>query len=195
MEWSLVIDTEPTVEPVTLAQAKEHLRITHSDEDAKINRLITAARKHAEYFTARAFNSQRWLLKLECWPNVIQLPNPPAAQIIQIDYVDPNGDTQTLSTSVYYVDYKQEPGTVRLAYGQSWPALRSLHNAVVVLYQCGYGTTADSVPADIREAILAIMATSYEFREDVTTSMVTRVPEAADRLLWPYRTWLEYPWR
>jgi len=196
MEWSLAVSTAPTIEPVTTQEAKEHLRITHADEDLYIARLITAARQYAETFTQRSFINRTLELKLEYFPSVILLPNPPASSITSITYLDTAGASQTLATTVYLADYKQEPGSVRLDYGQSWPSVRAIHNPITILYVAGYGSTAATVPAGIRQAILVIVGTSYEFREDVITGPIkTAIPEAAERLLWPHRTWLEYPWQ
>ena len=198
MEWSLKINTEPTSEPVSVIEAKEHLRITHSDEDSYISRLITMARQWSETFTNRAFITQTWDLKLQCFPSVILLPRSPAISHASnaVTYVDTAGTSQTLSTSTYTIDYNQEPATVRPAYQQSWPAIRSQESPlpVTVTYQAGYGA-ATAVPAGIKQAIFAIVATSYEFREDAATSPVMRVDLASERLLWPYRVWQEYVWR
>ncbi len=40
-------------EPVSLAEAKLHLRVEHSDEDGYITALISSAREYAESFTNR----------------------------------------------------------------------------------------------------------------------------------------------
>lgn len=197
MEWTHKISSAPAAEPLTATEAKEHLRITHSDEDTYIERLITAAREWAELFTNRAFINQTWVLKLAYFPSVILLPRSPVSSVTSVEYVDTAGSTQTLATSVYASDTNNEPGTIREAYSQSWPAIRTQSSPlpVTATYVAGYGAAGSSVPAGIRQAILALVASSYEFREDLSATPVVKVPEAAERLLWPYRTWLEYPWR
>lgn len=64
----LKLTTAPTVEPVTLAEAKAHLRQDGTDEDALITMLITAARLHAENVCRRAFVTQSWDLYLDSFP-------------------------------------------------------------------------------------------------------------------------------
>ncbi len=58
------IVTEPTVEPVLLAEALDYLRVDSGDDDAQITRLITAARKYCEHITGRAFATQSILAQL-----------------------------------------------------------------------------------------------------------------------------------
>jgi len=45
---SLVITVEPAEEPVTTAEAKDHMRVDTSDDDTLIDGLITASRLYAE---------------------------------------------------------------------------------------------------------------------------------------------------
>lgn len=58
MSVSYRVVTEPTVEPVTLAQALDYLRVDSGDDDTQITRLISAARKYCEHVTGRAFATQ-----------------------------------------------------------------------------------------------------------------------------------------
>lgn len=60
--------TPPSVEPVTLAEAKIHLRVDVADDDLLITNLITAARLHAENVCRRAFVTQQYGLYLDSFP-------------------------------------------------------------------------------------------------------------------------------
>lgn len=50
----LRVTTAATAEPVTLAEAKQHLYVTHNSDDALIGAFITAARETVERQTAYA---------------------------------------------------------------------------------------------------------------------------------------------
>ena len=78
---SLQLITPPALEPVTLDEAKAHLKVDTTDDDALIERLIAAARARAEWHTGRAFLTQSWILWLDCWPplDVAEIPLPPAS--------------------------------------------------------------------------------------------------------------------
>ncbi|PQV50975.1 head-tail connector protein [Paraburkholderia sp. BL21I4N1] len=58
----------PAEEPVTVDEAKLHLRVTDSGEDALIAMLISAARVHAENVCRRVFVTQKWDLFLDAFP-------------------------------------------------------------------------------------------------------------------------------
>ena len=58
----------PAAEPVTLAEAKAHLRVVDAVEDTLISGLIKAAREEVEAATGLALISQNWRLYLDCWP-------------------------------------------------------------------------------------------------------------------------------
>ena len=60
--------TPPALEPISLQEAKAHLRVDFGDDDDYISALITAARDFAEGFTRRAFLTQSWLLALDHFP-------------------------------------------------------------------------------------------------------------------------------
>ena len=64
----LTLVTAPASEPVSLAEAKAHLRIEAADDDSLIGALITAARQSAEAHMRRALMSQTWRLSLDRFP-------------------------------------------------------------------------------------------------------------------------------
>lgn len=63
-----VILTQPTVEPVTLAEAKQHLRVDVADDDDLISVLIAGARQSAEGICRRALCTQTVKLVLDQFP-------------------------------------------------------------------------------------------------------------------------------
>ncbi|GGA54196.1 head-tail connector protein [Pelagibacterium lentulum] len=59
----------PVDEPISLAQAKAHLRIEDDAEDGLIESLIAAARTHLEAITGSALLRQTWRVVLDAWPD------------------------------------------------------------------------------------------------------------------------------
>lgn len=58
MSSAFKVVTPPTVEPITLADAKSYLRIDFTDEDNDVTRIITRARSYVETITHRALAPQ-----------------------------------------------------------------------------------------------------------------------------------------
>jgi len=189
---SLLI-TAPTAEPVTLAEAKLHLRVDDNADDVLIGALITAARQHAEHDTRRALVTQTWKLVLDAFPeSVITLDRAPVSAVVSVVYTDPDGVSQTLAPGGYQLDDITEPCRLVPAYGSSWPATRAQLNAVAVTYTCGYGAP-EAVPESIKRWMLLRIGALYENREEVLTGRaITLAPlPFVDALLAPYRL-LEY---
>ena len=189
---ALTQKTPPASEPVSLAEAKLHLKIEALDtaEDSLIQRLIVVARRRAEVSTGRALVTQTWTLALDGFPGgVIDVPRPPLSSVASITYIDPEGATQILAADRYRVDAQREPGRLTPAWDESWPATRPVSNAVEVEFVAGYGTTSDEVPEDLRQALLLIVGRYYAHREDVQAGGTppVKMPLGAKHLLLPYR--------
>ncbi len=186
---SLQLVTAPASEPVTLAEAKSHLRVTVTDDDTLITSLIVAARQWIENFTRRALITQTWDYFLDAFDDGgIEIPRPPLISVGSVKYVDNDGATQTLATSEYTADTAAERGLVRLAYGKSWPGTRTQANAVTIRFTAGYATAAD-VPGPIKSACLLMLGELYERRETaIVGTIINEVPVSAEYLLWPYRS-------
>jgi uncharacterized phiE125 gp8 family phage protein len=161
---SLQLLTPPAAEPVTLADAKAHLKLDTSDEDALVSTLVTAARARAEWHTGRAFVTQRWCLRLDAWPHgdAVEIPLPPLVGVEQVATTDASGIRTVLDATAYRVDSASEPGRVIFAHRP--PSLRA-RDCVEISFTAGYGD-ASTVPAPVKEAILEIVADLHTHRGD-----------------------------
>lgn len=181
---SLDIITPPTIEPVTLAEAKLNLSIDGTESDLLIPRKIKAAREACEQQLSRAILEQTWELAIDAFPDgAIELARPRVLSIVSVKYIDTSGVEQTLSPTAYTLDASTLPGYVLPAYGTSWPTARDgTANAVRVRFTCGYGSTVASVPESVREWINAHVALAMRHREAASDRPLTPVPHL-DRLL------------
>ena len=179
---SLTLVTPPAAEPVTLAEAKAHLKVDTTADDALITSLIVAARARAEWHTGRAIVTQSWTLWLDAWPQsgLVEIPLPPLQSVTQVK-VYAQGDTPSvLDSSVYQVDAASAPA--RLLRKSEPPANLRAVNAVEIAFTAGYGG-ASAVPQPVKQAILQIVADLYANRGDEADI----VSPAAQALLAPYR--------
>lgn len=170
--FGLTVVTAPAEEPLTLIEAKEHLRFSHDYEDGLIRSLIVAARKHCETVTGRAFITQTLRLTRDSWPSwkegyEFRLPKPPLLTVTNIQYTDVDAVTQTVSAATYVVDATSLPGRIALAYGEAWPtdAIEQI-GAVKVNYTAGYGAAA-AVPETIKAAMKLLIGHWFANREAV----------------------------
>lgn len=118
---TLVVATQPGVEPVTLVEAKNFCRQEENDDDDLITGLIQAAREYAEIFTRRSFVQKSYIQYFDFFPwyenyqhvspghnytrfassewnysQMIKLWRPPCVAVQKIMYTDPSSAVQTL---------------------------------------------------------------------------------------------------
>lgn len=163
--------TAATVEPISTAEAKLHLRIDHSTEDTLIAALIVAVREVVEDVTNRALISSTWELRLDSWPSMpLKLPKPPLVSITSIKYVDEAGVEHTVANTVYDLDIDSEPGRLFFKPNQSWPSDTLWpYGAVRIRYVAGWANAA-AVPQKIKNAMLLGIGHLYENREQVVVA-------------------------
>ena len=180
----------PATEPVTLAEAKAFLRVDGSDEDSFIETLITAARLHAESVTGRATISQSWRVVLDAWPQGwrIDLPLAPLKSLTAIRAYDADGEATVLPLADFQPQSGPAPACVFLPSGViDMPVLRD-HNGIELDYVAGYGDTPETVPEDLRHAILTLVGYWFEHRDAVIVAgSGAVVPAGFDQLVAPYR--------
>ena len=191
--------TGPAVEPLTVAEAKLHLRVDISDDDAYIGTLITAAREWVEAYLDRTLITTQLILRAAEFPTEeLELPRPPlvasgTATAVVITYTLADTTTATLSTALYRVDRTSTPGNVAPIINGTWPSdVIEDANAVAVTYWAGYGPTSASVPATIRHACLMLIGHWYERRSAVLTGTISKPLEFAVESLLASNNWGQY---
>lgn len=186
---SLRTVTPPAVEPVTLAEAKQHCRIDTDTDDAYVSALIVAAREWVESYIDEALIHQQLVMRMDGFPQEIELPRPPMASsgthtAVSITYVmNSTGSTATLETSQYRVDRDSRPGVVRTVYGGAWPSYLLDYNAVSVSWWAGRGASAASVPQGVKNAILWLVGLWYEKRMAADAANLSEIPFGVKALL------------
>ena len=182
----------PTVEPISLTDAKLHLRNPPASEDSLITLMIMAAREECENIIRRALMTQTWEKYLDSFPAAIELFYPPLQSVTSINYIDAAGNSQLLASTEYVVDDKQEPAWIVPADLKFWPLTRAVINAVTVLFVCGYGSADTAVPKAIRNWLLIRIGDLFLNRQSVVMESgsinVASVPARfVDSLLDRYR--------
>jgi len=172
---------------ITVAQAKEHLRITHADEDDYIEAITLAASEWCEEFQGRVYVQREVVDYLDSFPTEIRPRKSPLISVDSVKYYDDDGVLQTLAAATYDVGIYKEPGRISLAYNQSWPSTRAMINAVTITYQAGWAARAN-IPEEIKHAVKLMVGHLYENRETVSRVNMNSIPLGVKSLLSMKRT-------
>ncbi|GAB4525464.1 MAG: head-tail connector protein [Amphiplicatus sp.] len=181
---SLELIIPPAGEPVSLDEAKAHLRVTHGEEDGLIAVYLMAARRAVEARTGLAVLAQTWRLVLDRAPPApLALPRGPVASVSAVETVMRDGSASLVPPDLYDV----ETGLgARLAPRGPWPHTDRLIGGVRIEFAAGWPDAA-AVPEEIRHAIRLLAAHFYEHREAVATERAAALPQAVEALLSPFR--------
>ena len=189
-EIAPILTVPPAELPVSLAEAKAHLRVDYTDEDTLISAMIGAATAHLDGWSGilgRALVTQTWLAVFEDFPTgrLLRLPIG-NVQSATVSYRDDSNSSQTLNASHYYPITDSFGPALVLDGGKTWPSTYDYRpDAVSVTMVCGYGA-ASAVPEAIKAAIKLIVGDLYMNRETKITKNMTENP-TVDRLITPYR--------
>lgn len=180
----LTVITAPAVEPVSLEEAKSHLRIDAdiAEHDGLLELLIQAAREQAEHETGRSLITRELLIQ-DAATCRLSLHKPPFLEITSVTLIADNETETVLNAADYRVDKSSLLPVLLLKNGTN--NARDMR----VAYTAGYGTSATAVPAAIRRWMLMHIATHFENRESVVVgTIVTAMPTPfIDGLLDPFR--------
>lgn len=179
--------TPPSATPVSLAEAKLHLRVTFADEDSLIEGYIEGATSHLDGYSGilgRCLVDQVWRQDFNDWRD-LRLPFPDAKNL-QVVWRDGSGTATTVASNDYFIEAGDLGVHIRFASGWSAPSLPMTGPAgVSVTFTAGYGAPGD-VPQSLRNAILLMVGHRYENREAVG-ERGQEMPLAFDALIQPHR--------
>jgi uncharacterized phiE125 gp8 family phage protein len=171
----LSLATPPAAYPVTVAEAKAHLRIEHALDDTYIETLVkavTAELDGRQGLLRRALITQTWDYSLPWFPVVrrICVPMPPLQSITSVKYFDADNVEQTFSSDNYEIVTQDEQGYIALKQDASWPGTYEREAAVTIRFVAGYGVDGSAVPANVRAAMLLRIGELYANRGDEAVS-------------------------
>jgi hypothetical protein len=190
MNLTLVTDTTPDQEPISVDDAKDYLRLDTDSDDNTIQALITAARLEAENEQGRECSRKQLMLALDRFPlaglpgewwlpllaphgtrnyrfgfdgRIIQLLDP----LVTVDaftFKDSTGTVNPLAENTdYIVDPLKHPGIVCPMVNTEWPTADLWPSSAVQLtFTCG--PTPVMCPATIKQGMLLLVSQWYEGR-------------------------------
>lgn len=200
----------PELEPLTLAQAKAHLRVDHNLDDELVARALTAAREQVEAEARRVcglttfeweldgFPEQEWggywdprIRRMGPGPGWVPsspgscpltLPRSPAIAVVEVRYRDPAGVDQVMPAHAYRTR-PGIPGRVQPVGGWTWPQAARDGGAVTMQFWAGYSSPA-AVPEALKFAILLHLGTLYAQGESIVVgATVTPLGDVVQRLI------------
>ncbi len=180
----------PAVEPVSLAQSKEFLRIDDANEDGFITSLIAAARLHVESTTSRALISQSWRIIFDDWPSdrIVKLPVGPLLSLTEINVFDFDGAAHSIALAQFQPETNTAAARIFLPSMIDGLPLMRERAGIEIDYVAGFGASSDDVPADLKQAILSLIAYWFEHRDAVVIAgSGAIVPPGFDNLIASYR--------
>ena len=187
------VTTAPSVEPVTLAEVKAHLRLGNNiSEDALLTQLITDARDIAERYTGRKFITQTltgyasqsyggdepfWdgvrvgsIDHLNTWTREISLGWGNAQSVTSFETVDKDNTEIAYASTNYYLDNFDDDAipAIKLNNDADGFGVLRYENSLKIVWVAGYGDSSTDVPAGIRRGILQLVGHTYANRGDCT---------------------------
>lgn len=171
-----IVTAAPTVEPVSLEEAKEQLRIEPSftEDDAYISSLISVARDRCENYCNNYFTEQSISILYQGLPDTVNYFPYPNLTVTSITYTDPDNAQQTVPVSDYTVDAINQAVTFSV-----------IPNAIN--WQINADTAEPVQIVGVQQAIKIMVTDMYELRTESVLGVSVAENPALKAMLYPYR--------
>lgn len=177
--------TAPATSPVSLDEAKAHLRVDHDDDNSVITGFILAAVSHldGQGVLGRAIITQTWAQWVSQSPGWVRLTVGTFQSLTSVQYYDADNSIQTATLSHFETRLDGDFVWVKPKADHTWPLAYNRNDAIKLTYVAGYGDAADDVPQSIRQSIMLMVGHWYDNREATTVGKVSKLPLAVDALI------------
>lgn len=180
-----IIITPPAAPAVPMALVRDHLRLGDDDAElALVGQYLAAATAAVEHYIQQPLIERTVEHIFYGWPLIFKFG--PFIEVVQITYLDADKVSQTLAAS----EYRSVPECGVIAPVTAWPEIADREDAIRVQLKVGLGADWNSIPDDIRSAILLMTSQLHEYREPVISGSVGEVPFTYRALLDPHRRYV-----
>ncbi len=151
----------PTISPITLEEAKEHMYISITEDDALIQAMIDTSTKITENYTGLQLNDATYVQALDNWEDIITFLVNPIKSITSIEYYDTDNALQTLAITDFILDNYTIPNRLIKEENISLPDVKDRPNAILITFVAGLTTIDEPLKSYIKLEV----ASFYENRE------------------------------
>lgn len=173
--------------PLSLEDAKAHLRQDGTEEDAYIEALLRAAAGWWEIGTNTPLMEAEYVTVFGGFSSELHGLKQPVTQVLSVAYAT-DLDVNTAGVVGDYTVSEGRPGVLLYTGSDVFPVLRRGYaEPVRIRYTAGY-KTAEEVPALIKQALLLTVGHWYEYRQNVVVGLnIAEVPQTAQMILGLHR--------
>jgi len=176
------VTTNPTWWPLSLEEAKTHLRVSNTSEDGEIWTMVKAATEMVERETWTQLNQKGLTFYFDNWENFRGSGFLPIISVDSIKYYDENNDIQTLPAADYETDLNSDPVKIDI---DSTPNLYDRYNAVEIALTVGYAEACD-IPNGLISCIKMVLGDLYENRQNQSPVNIYEIPRPTRQLMMLY---------
>jgi len=176
-----ITSARPSYFVVTIDDARNHLQITHDEDNAMIDQLIATAQEYIELSTHLFLTARDVTIVIDTLDEILELPYYPVNSVVSIKYYDEDNTLQTLSASDYTL-YTTRPAKIKF---ETIPNLYDRPDAVQIVVNCGYSNVGD-VPMNLKHGVKLLLTALYENRSEIAAVKLEHNAIGIDYLLGNY---------